>query len=33
LFAIGHANLAEDKLVALIKLRDTCKDMKNKKEI
>jgi len=32
LFAIGHANLAEDKLVALIKLRDTCKDMKNKKE-
>jgi len=28
LFTIGHANLAEDKIVALTKLRDTCEEMK-----
>ena len=28
LFAIGHANLAEDKVVSLTKLRDACEEMK-----
>ena len=28
LFTIGHANLAEDKIVVLTKLRDACEEMK-----
>ena len=28
LFNIGHANLAENKIVALTKLRDSCEEMK-----